>query len=296
MYRYNFSAKVWLVLLLFIYETGSLVKSQAKKVFAIESGAYYQNHMEESVSSDDAMSSLSFAYNLLAQNEYSDGEQAAVPKPDNYGEVQRKVEKIFLAYKSKDINLGIFELEPYRNYCLNDTHFVKASRGMALLFSYYYLLRLDFLGQSHYRFSYAYQEELKFKDMLMGMSFAQITKYFGEYTDKVNHDDHEDIHSFLRELDEAHDRFAKLVNRRVIASLNSAGPLSAQDFYDLGFPAHRNNCFTDKLSLSKVVVKGNQYAYSVNWDLYLYSFWLRRYNDRTIGTVDKILDFVLRSL
>ena len=296
MIQHQHLTKLLLVLLYSFCSTESLARNQVENLFVTITGDYHQIPMRDLENHTSIMGDFG---NLLAQNEYSAKSLTIVSQPDNYAEAQIRVEKIFSAYESNDIDLAKFNvwLGRERKYCLNDAYFMKASKGMAIVFSYYYLLRLDFLGQPYSRFAYAAHQELEFKDMLMDMSSAQIIKYFGQYVHRVNDDDREEIYAFLRELDEAHERFAKQVNRRVIGSLNEKKLLNALDFYDLGFPAHKNNCFTDAITLSHAVVKVKGYSsYAVHWDLFLYSFWLRRYNDRTIGLVNKLLDFALWSM
>ena len=237
---------------------------------------------------------LSQSEYFLKDGGYLDGDLDAVPKPDNYEKAKVKMERILSAYSSNRIDLDRFKVGHRNEDCLSDAYFVKASRGMAILFSYYSLLRLDFIGQSYDKFSYAHDEQgIEFKDMLMGMSSVQIIEYFGRYASKVRYNDREDIYLFLSELKAAHVRFAKQINEKIITSLNAEKRLDSGNFYDLGFSEHENECFANDW-LTLYGVPSNYGYYLVDsWDFYLYSFWLRRYNDKTIRIVDQVLDFVL---
>ena len=224
----------------------------------------------------------------------------AVPEPDNYAEMRSKAEKLILAYKNNDINLDDLEMRTVSDECSDDEHFVKALRGMVILFSYYYLVRLDFINQPYSEFSYAHTQDLDLKDMLLGMSYAEVIKNLGKYVGELTYQDGEYILHFLRELKVAHEIFVEQisVNKDAVMFLNVKGDIRSNDFYDLGFPKPINRCVMySQPYFSGIRVKGSYWTthYNVSKGLvfYLYSFWLRRYNDGTIDIADKVLDFVL---
>ena len=185
--------------------------------------------------------------------------------------------------------------------CTDDSEFMAIHRGLALIFTYYYLSRLSFLELPYDQFTYPHRE-LSLNEMLVGMNSDGILHHFGKYLNDVKYKDRHALHATINQFIEYHKIFKKHVTKDKLIYLGSKNHTTQDDYYRFGFPKNENRCFNDDGYGSEIypipVPPRNDWTgfQITSLDHYFYSFWLRRYVEGNNIIFLKLLKFALYML
>ena len=201
--------------------------------------------------------------------------------------IEKAIYKTSLSYKDGFVNTSNIEIKNINDSCLKDANFMLATKGLSVLFSYYYLFRLDYLKKDYSYFSYPDKDDLSFKEIISHMSASDLINNFGKYLSSINKEDYEAIYYMLYEINLSYDKFISFKNEKEISLLNPKSDI-------VRLSKHENKCFNNSMDIHNIKVGKKITFYSAfSLNVYFSNFWSRRYDEGNIEEVKNIINALL---
>ena len=208
--------------------------------------------------------------------------------------------KLLKLYQSKYIYTDKTQIELYNKKACNEKE-VSATKGLMTLYIYYYALINIEKKKSFSSTDITFQgyRDTKFISRFLGMvEKDELLRYLDLALNHLNNEELDNIYNLLEYLNKVYKIFSEKTSKDMIEKLNKESYDYYNNFDNKIFNINKKSCFsfvhnTKKLYVNKFEIDYENFT-SVN--SFVYTFWLRRYNDKTIDDVHEIIEFLLQNI
>ena len=172
-------------------------------------------------------------------------------------------------------------------------------RGLMTLYLYYYaFVSLDTknqFGAKDINFQ-GYSNRKNIKNLFQKANTKQIENYMRLIINHLKQEDSEDVFNILTSLRKTYTFFKKEISKKKILELNKKHFLKS---YDINMNTKdEKECLSSLFNTTKLFVDYHELDNSnyTTFNDFVYTFWLRRYNDGTIENVKLVIDAMLNEL
>ena len=160
---------------------------------------------------DQLMSKFYFDKNLNQPYDLAKVDSKTIKKDEK--KVKAVVEKIRKEYLNDYAKIDDkIKVHFAQKKCTDDPQFLAIHRGLALIFTYYYLARLSFLDLPYDQFTYPFGQ-LSLNEMLAGMNSDDILHNFGKYLNEIKYKDRYELRTVINQFIEYHEIFKAHVTK-----------------------------------------------------------------------------------